>query len=237
MKKKGYICLHRKILENPIIMKDSDHLAVWIYLLLEATHESYDAEFKGKRITLLPGQLITGSKSIAMKLKINYVKVHRILDEFKNENQIEKQVSNKNSLITISKWHEYQNVEKPKEKQAKSNCNSSEIPLKTNNNVNNNVNNEKEEINKEEKYGFFHNVILSNVEYEKLKEQFPDYEEKIDNLSGYIASKGDKYKSHYLTILNWARKDNAKMPEWFNKEVKQDKEGLEELEKVLEEFK
>ena len=232
--KKGYIYLHRKILENPIIMKDSDYLSTWIYLLLEATHKKMDALFKGNRITLLPGQLITGRKAISLLLCIDEAKVQRILKHFENNKQIEQQTSNKNRLITIIKWHEYQKDEQ----QVNNNCTTDEQQVNTNNN-DNNVNNviKKEEIYKEERYGFLHNVKLSNSEYEKLKNQFPDYEEKIDNLSGYIASKGDKYKSHYLTILNWARKEKNNLPEWFDVKVKENKDGLEELNNLLEEFK
>ena len=37
----GYIKLHRKLLDNPVVMKSNDHLAVWMYLLLNATHQDY----------------------------------------------------------------------------------------------------------------------------------------------------------------------------------------------------
>ena len=57
------------------------------------------------------------------------------------------------------------------------------------------------------KYGEYKNVLLTDTELEKLKAEFSDYESRIDRLSGYIASKGDKYKSHYATIRNWAKKD------------------------------
>lgn len=57
------------------------------------------------------------------------------------------------------------------------------------------------------KYGEYNNVLLTDTELEKLKAEYPDYEAKIENLSNYIASKGNKYKSHYATIRNWARKD------------------------------
>ena len=57
-------------------------------------------------------------------------------------------------------------------------------------------------------YGEYKNVLLTDAELEKLKTEYPDYESRIDRLSGYIASKGDKYKSHYATIRNWARKDS-----------------------------
>ena len=64
---------------------------------------------------------------------------------------------------------------------------------------------------KKSKYGDAENVLLTDEEYKKLKGRFPsDYEERINNLSYYIASKGAKYKSHYMTILAWARKDSNK---------------------------
>lgn len=127
----GYVRLYRKILDNPIIWKDSDHVAIWIYLLLNATHKEISVIFKGERTILKPGQLIVGSKAIAEELNINYVKVHRVLNDFKVEKQIEKQASNKNSLITILNWEKYQSCEKQNEIQVKNNCNSTEIQQKS----------------------------------------------------------------------------------------------------------
>ncbi len=126
----GYVRLYRKILDNPIIWKDSDHVAIWIYLLLNATHKEISVIFKGEKTILRPGQLIVGSKAIAEELNINYVKVHRVLNDFKVEKQIEKQASNKNSLITILNWEKYQSCEKQNEIQVKNNCNSDEIQMK-----------------------------------------------------------------------------------------------------------
>ena len=83
-------------------------------------------------------------------------------------------------------------------------------PKENNTSINNTSINNKREIYKE-KYGEFGNVLLSDDELEKLKERYPStWEAKIENLSEYIASKGVKYKSHYATILNWARKNNGK---------------------------
>ena len=68
-------------------------------------------------------------------------------------------------------------------------------------------------VNKPIKYthGEFQNVLLTEDELAKLKEKFPStWEQKIENLSQYIASKGKNYKSHYATILNWARRDDGK---------------------------
>lgn len=60
------------------------------------------------------------------------------------------------------------------------------------------------------KYGQFQNVLLTDEEYTKLVEHFGSQEIAatwIDRLDEYIGSKGAKYKSHYITILNWERKD------------------------------
>lgn len=60
------------------------------------------------------------------------------------------------------------------------------------------------------KYGEYNNVLLTDEELEKLKAEYPDYEERIERLSSYVASTGKSYKSHYATIRNWARKDAPK---------------------------
>ena len=104
----GYIKLHRKILENPIVMKTPDHLAVWLYLLLNATHKGYDTILEGQRITLKPGQLITGRKAISKALKINESKIQRLLKMFESEQQIEQLTNPRCRLISILNWNEYQ---------------------------------------------------------------------------------------------------------------------------------
>jgi len=82
------------------------------------------------------------------------------------------------------------------------------------------------------KYGEFENVKLSNIELEKLKEKFSDYQEKIESLSGYIKSKGIKYKDHYATILNWARKEEKEKPKI--KEGNNDENSIYDYDKLFE---
>lgn len=63
------------------------------------------------------------------------------------------------------------------------------------------------------KYGMYENVLLTDEDYQKLLEEFPnDYSERIERLSEYIASTGKKYKSHLATIRSWARKDTTQKP-------------------------
>lgn len=77
--------------------------------------------------------------------------------------------------------------------------------------------NDKEKINKKEKpqkhkYGQYQNVLLSDDELEKLKIEFPvDWEERIERVSEYCASKGVTYKNYLATIRAWARKDKPRI--------------------------
>lgn len=61
------------------------------------------------------------------------------------------------------------------------------------------------------RYGTFRNVLLSDAELDRLKATFPDdWDQRVERLSSYMASKGKTYKNHLATILNWARMDKAK---------------------------
>ena len=176
----GWIKVHRKVLDNPVISKDADYLAVWIYLLLNATHKEVSAIFKGKKILLIPGQLITGRKSISEDLSISESKIYRILNDFKSEQQIEQQTSNKNSLITILKWNEYQNNEQQNEQQMNNKRTASEQQVNTNKNernkeyINNNINNF---INSDENFE-------KNEEYEKQIDYYKNFINKIKGIGG-----------------------------------------------------
>ena len=121
-------------------MKDTDHLAVWIYLLLNASHNEHPALFKGEKIMLKPGQLITGRKSIALALHIDESKVERILKSLKSEQQIEQQTSSKNRLISITNWEFYQQSEQQNEQQVNNKRTTSEQQVNTNKNIKNDKN-------------------------------------------------------------------------------------------------
>jgi len=59
------------------------------------------------------------------------------------------------------------------------------------------------------KHGNYDNVLLTDTELETLKAEFSDWNERIERLSEYMASKGASYKNHLATIRAWARKDQT----------------------------
>lgn len=159
----GWIKLHRELLDNPVVTKDNDYLAVWIYLLLEATHSEVKRDFNGEFITLKKGQLITGRKSINSILKISESKIQRILKTFESEQQIEQQTNGKGRLISILNWDKYQKSEQQIEQQVNSERTTSEQRVNTNKNVKN-VNNEiiKDSSDQQQKYLEFGVAANSN---------------------------------------------------------------------------
>lgn len=106
---KGWIKSYRSILDNPVVTKSTDHMAVWVFLTHTAACRKHKAVFKGEEIILKPGQLITGRKKISEKYKnLSESKVQRILKDFENARQIEQQTSSQNRLITLLNWEKYQ---------------------------------------------------------------------------------------------------------------------------------
>ena len=176
----GWVKIHRKILDNPVVCKDSETFSIWLYLLLSATHQEIPAVFKGEKITLKKGQLITGILSISKKLKINKDKVQRTLKCFEIDKQIEQETSNKNRLISILNWEEYQNNDNEIDKRLINKCETTDKQLITNKNVKNDnniyitlFNKYKEQIEKENAGRKF--LIISECkrdeDYLKLSEE------------------------------------------------------------------
>lgn len=96
--------------------------------------------------------------------------------------------------------------------------------------LDNNKKENKKEKNNKNKYGEFGNVALTDDELDKLKERFPNsWEVKIEKLSSYLAQFNKKYKSHYATILNWARNETTQeQPNKSQQSISQEKESQQD---------
>ena len=59
--------------------------------------------------------------------------------------------------------------------------------------------------------GEFKNVSLSEAELQKLKSRYGTGATKklVEELSVYMKSRGKKYKDHYATLLNWAKRNEV----------------------------
>ena len=199
----GFIHLHRKVLDNPVCCKDAEHLAVWVWLLLKAAWIESDVMFEGKRITLHPGDLPPISRrTIARELQMNESKVQRILKTFENEHQIEQQMGSKCRLISIVSWSEYQSAEPQTEPQVNHSRTTDEPQTDT---IKETKNTNKNSLSNKCSFGSFKNVLLTDKEYQRLREKYPDdIERAIAILDCYIEETGRAYKSHAAALQKWA---------------------------------
>lgn len=181
MSESGWIKLHRKILKNPVVMKDADHFSVWVYLLLNATRVVHNSIFDGKNIELKPGQLIIGRRRISADMKIHESKVQRILKCFESEHLFKQQTCSKSRLISILKWKDYQISEQDIEQQVNNKRTTSEQQANTIQEV--------QEVKKEKNVGdgepffeFFRRAAGSHISDAELIQEIGKFKNKYPNI-------------------------------------------------------
>lgn len=204
----GWIKIHRRMLKNPVVMKDSDHLSVWLYLLLNASHVVHFSVFDGKKTKLKPGELITGRSKIALALGLSESKVERILKLFKTELMVRQRSSTKSRLISIINWENYQISEQQSGQQANNNRTTSEQQpdtIQEYKELKNDKNGKKEES------AFREKIFTDQAYYEllamnwrltdaQIKAMLNDFEMSLEGNSRHHADYA-AYKGHFH---NWA---------------------------------
>ena len=221
MNDKGWIKLFSSKFLNWSWYQDTPVKCLFLHCLLKADHP--DTTYKG--IQVKSGQFITTIPILSNELGLSEQTVKTALKKLANDLTINRQTTNRYTLITVENWGKYQSdkkttnrqvTDKQPAKQPTTNRQVTDHQNKNNKNINNNNN----------KYihpalGTAGNVYLTEEELEKLKERFPyDWQDWINKLSEYMASKGKRYKSHYMTILTWERKDRENANTGQNQQTK-----------------
>ena len=103
----SWIKIHRQLLENDLA-SNTGSLSLWIHLLLMASHNKYTSIRGDSAVEILPGQVLTSRKKLALKTGLSESKIERILKAFSTGQMIEQQTKSKYRVISILKWNEYQ---------------------------------------------------------------------------------------------------------------------------------
>ena len=201
----GWIKFHREWLDNPIITKDTEHLAVWLYLLVNATHKEKECIFKGQATSLKEGQMILKQCDLANSLKIDRFKLMRILRCFENAHLITHQTDKRKTLITLEQWADYQGLNKQDNALPLHICSTSEQETEKEKEKSSKREKVKEkEINKKERMeevcvwgntqkeillGKYKNVFVDSAWLDSFKNRFWYYDKVIDKLSVYKQAK------------------------------------------------
>ena len=101
----GWITLNRKII-NWKSYNDLPVFKTWIHLLLKANYE--DKEWKGQIIKR--GQLITSINHLAEETGLTPKQIRRACDILEKGHEIELKKGTQNTLVTIVKYSDFQNI-------------------------------------------------------------------------------------------------------------------------------
>ena len=200
-------------------------IVIWFKLLCLAGKQNNSGVF------MMNNQIAYTDKMLATIFRRKEATIQLALQTFEQFGMIELI----DGIITIPNWGKHQSLDQietkkeymrkyMKEYREKQKALTSKSSCKTNSkaNVRQADKKRKEEEKKESReegeiniirtaYGEYNNVLLSDDDLAKLKEEFPsDYDNRIERLSSYMASTGKTYDNHLATIKLWAEKDKEK---------------------------
>jgi hypothetical protein len=208
----GWIKDYRQELESAVWQKPPLYHRVWQWLKYQANHE--DRKLPNGKV-VARGQRLTSYRQIAEGVSYydergiqripNPKTIKTILEWLEREGNITLDHGNREyTVITLCNYSLFQGDELD---ESNGKVTRKKQRLDTNKNDKNEKNEKKKQ--KDIKMGYAEFVTLTPAEYQKLVDRFgeQDAKDRIERLNLYKGSKGIKYDSDYMTILNWARKD------------------------------
>ena len=127
MEQQGFLKLFRKLQDNPLWNdKPFSRGQAWVDLLFLANLQPTSFVKRGTKITVERGQVGRSMKGLSDRWGWSIGKTRRFLSYLQNENQIEHQISNVTTLITIVNYDQYNQTETKTERKRKPNGNQTE---------------------------------------------------------------------------------------------------------------
>ena len=208
-KNKGWVSLHRSILDH-FLWKDKPFSKgqAWIDLILLANHEDTKILQGGQIKQFKRGTVNMSLLSLADRWGWDRKKVRKFFEVLECDGMATTERTTQGTTITLVNYEVY-NILRTTEGTTEGQRLPQRLP--TNNNGNNEDHGDKKDIARH-KHGEYQNVLLSDEELSKLKEEFTEAVvlRKLDELSEYMESTGKSYKSHYATLRVWLKKDQEK---------------------------
>lgn len=135
----GWVCVHRKLLDNPIFKNDK-LFRVFMFCLLRAQHTAGDQLVGDSVVYLDKGQLATGRIAISEQTGLSQQNVRTAISKLEKLGILTIKPTTKYSVITMVNWNQYQQTNQ----QVTNKQPTSNQQVTTSNNVNNDNNVEKE---------------------------------------------------------------------------------------------
>jgi len=145
----GWICLHRKILNNFLFIENRElsRAEAWLYIILKVNHADIDVLIGNQKFTCKRGQSLKSYDTWGKLFNWSKSKVVRFFHLLQNENMIVIENLQKTIRLTVCNYGKYNDLRNANETQTKRKRNASETQAESNNKDNNenNENNDKKE--------------------------------------------------------------------------------------------
>lgn len=108
---KGWIRLDRAI-QDHFLWREPEALKLWLHLLMAASLTDKATVFNGQMLNIRRGDLVFGLNAASAKLGVSISKLRKYLNWFEKDQMISRQKTNKFSIISITNYSQYQDIDK-----------------------------------------------------------------------------------------------------------------------------
>jgi len=112
----GWVSIYRQIFNNKDL-KDNNHLLIFIYMVVHASHKQAIVTYRKKRITLKRGQLTVSSIDLCKRFNLSRQTVRTILKNLELTNSLTHTLHKQLSVYTIVNYDKFQDNDLSKVKE------------------------------------------------------------------------------------------------------------------------
>ena len=207
----GWIKLSREIMDH-WIFQDAEYFRAWVMMLMMANHDGKTVLVNNTPVKLKRGSFYSSILSLSGQLKWDRKRTTRFIDMLEAEELVTTERTTNGTTFCIVNYSKFQDEWATDGTTVGTTLGTTVgTTLGTTSGtetrmIKNDKNEKNNNMSVRHRHGTHQNVLLTEEEYKKLQEEFPDdYESRIDDLSYYMKSKGKTYKDHSATIRNWDR--------------------------------
>jgi hypothetical protein len=227
---RGFIALHRKIFENPVVGSNPVYFRVWVWLLCEAKYKPTRQRItpgKSTTIELQRGQLSHARSFIANALSLSEQRVRTFLNRLKIEGMILVEINQGQMVITICNYEDYQIDANENNQQPNQQINQPSTSNQPELNKDNNIRLAKGKISptptppKPVRHSKLETApIEGSAEFDALRSQFMAYAAKKNLLPRMAADEFEGFLSHHRAKGNLFADWGAAGQGWIRNAIK-----------------
>lgn len=192
--------------------RDTNVMALFIHILFLANWE--DKKWQGKIIKR--GSFITSIDHLSLESGLTMQQTRTVLDKLINTGEINKQTTNKYTLITINKYNDYQDNNKQITNEQQTNNKQITTTKEYKNNK------EYKEIKKSKYYDL---SLLTNDNFQDIANKYlvpiNFVKSKYDDLINWHEKNPQKnyYKNYLSALRDWVKRDSLKIKQEYGKQA------------------